>query len=363
MSSSGGAGKLGAALLGLAVIAGGVVAFRYSQKQGAAEAVEHEARVELVRFALGVARCAANKHNLPETGPRVPARLVDVSGKRYANGEQDWQDASFSCASFRAPSPQSAQYRWRKLTEQSGRVEARADIDGDGKPDKWFEIEVRCAKSSECTAVNYVSEVTVDGLRKPPGILSWLRRAATYLGEPPSLEADDDANPSPASSELAAPPPRPLAVVTSGAPSSLDTLYFEAERRATTKLSGAVLLTLEYKNARGALANAADGTTLHGLYGKQDAKGWVHRGEDVVHVSFDQRGMSEVIEKAPRDLHGQGFAECLPEKLLAAVAPPASATLDLTLAWNVKHERALWSVKQAKTTIRTYGADHCALVK
>ena len=129
------------------------------------------------------------------------------------------------------------------------------------------------------------------------------------------------------------------------------------------KLSGAVLLELQYKSARGALANAAEGATLHGLYGRQDAKGWVHRGDPVVSVTFNQQGLTEVLEKAARDLHGMAFAECLPEKLLAAVAAPPTTGLDLTLAWDTKHERALWSVKQAKAALRTFGADSCAVVK
>ena len=194
MSSSGAVGKVVAGLLGLALVAGLVVAFRFSQKRGLGSEAEREARIELLRFAAGVARCSAGQHSLPETGPRVPLHLADVSGKKYASVQADWDNPSFACASFQAASPQALQYRWRKITTESGRVEGRADVDADGKPDMWFELDVHCSKPNECDAVNYVNQVSVDGVREPPRVLSWLGRAAKFIGEPPSLEAEDDAS-------------------------------------------------------------------------------------------------------------------------------------------------------------------------
>jgi hypothetical protein len=154
-----------------------------------------------------------------------------------------------------------------------------------------------------------------------------------------------------------------LAVVTAGTPTGLDTLYLEAERRASTKLSGAALLELEYKNTRGPLGNTAEGMTLRGLYGRQDVKGWVHRGESIVSVTFNQQGWTEVLEKAARELHVAGFADCQPEKLLLAMVAPTTATLDLSLGWDAQRERALWMIKEGKAAARRFGADRCAIVK
>lgn len=363
MSSS--VGKVVAGLVGLALVGSMVVAFRYSQKRGALSDAEREARLELVRFSGGVARYSI-QHSLPETTKRVPRRLADVSGKKYTSTAEDWLDEGFAGAMFQAASPQSVQYRWLKLSPQNGRVEARADTDADGKPDAWFEVDVRCPRANECQAANFVNEVTPDGTRQPPSLLAWVGRAATFVGEPPSLSADDEEPPPlPSASAVAAAPapPKPLAVVTAGTPTGLDTLYLEAERRAGGKLSGAVLLELEYKSTRGPLGNTADGLTLRGLYGRQDVKGWVHRGEPIVSVTFNQQGWAEVLEKAPRELRAPGFAECQPEKLLAAMAAPTTAILDLSLRWDAKRERALWLVKEGKAPARNFGADRCAVVK
>lgn len=362
MSSS--VGKVVAGLVGLALVGSMAVAFRYSRQRGALSDAEREARLELVRFSGGVARYGI-QHRLPETTRRVPLRLADVSGKKYTSRAEDWRDEGFSVAMFQAASPQSVQYRWLKLSPQSGRVEARADGDGDGKPDAWFEVDVRCPKVNECEAANFVNEVTADGARQPPGLLAWFGRASTFVGEPPSLAAEDEAPPSPlpSASTVATAAAKPLAVVTAGTPTGLDTLYLEAERRAGTKLSGAVLLELEYKDTRGPLGNTADGMSLRGLYGRQDVKGWVHRGEPIVNVTFDQQGWNEVLEKAARELRTTGFAECQPEKLLAAMAAPTAATLALALGWDAKRERALWTVREAKAAPRHFGADRCAILK
>jgi hypothetical protein len=363
--SSSGVGKVVAGVVGLALVGSMVAAYRYSQTRGAGSDAEREARLELVRFSGALAR-AGLQNGLPETSQRVPRRLADVSGKKYTSVADDWLDEGFARAQFQAMSPQSVQYRWLKLSPQDGRVEGRADTDADGKPDTWFEIDVHCPKSNQCQAANFVTEVTADGVRQPPSLLSWFGRASTFVGDPPSREAEDTEAPPPPPSSAStanAPVPKPLAVVEPGVPVGLDTLYLEAERRAGTKLSGAALLTLEYKSVRGPLGNTADGLTLHGLYGRQDVKGWVHRGEQLVSVTFNQQGWVEVLQKAPGELHGLAFAECQPEKLLTAIAASTEKSLDLSLGWDVKRERGLWSAKEAKGPRRIFGADRCAIVK
>jgi hypothetical protein len=353
-------GKVIAGLVGLALVGGMALAFRYSQKRGALSDVEREARLELVRFSGGMARHGI-QHGLPESTRRVPLRLADVSRKKYTSTSEDWLDEGFAAAKFQATSPQSVQYRWLKLSPQSGRVEARADVDGDGRPDAWFEVDVRCPSVNECQAANFVNEVTVDGVRQPPGLLAWLGRASTFVGERPSLEAEEAAPTPPAIVTPTA--PQPLPEVTAGTPTGLDTLYVEAERRAGTKLSGAVLLELHYESTRGPLGNTADGLTLRGLYGRQDVKGWVHRGEPIVSVTFTQQGWTAALEKAAGELHVTGFAECQPEKLLGAMAAPTTATLDLSLGWDGIRGRVLWVVKEGKAAVRRFGADHCAIVR
>jgi hypothetical protein len=64
--SSSGVGKVVAGVVGLALVASMVVAFRYSQTRGAGSEAEREARLELVRFAGGLAR-AGLQNGLPET--------------------------------------------------------------------------------------------------------------------------------------------------------------------------------------------------------------------------------------------------------------------------------------------------------
>jgi hypothetical protein len=182
-------GKVVAGVVGLALVGSMVLAFRYTQRRGVLVDAEREARLGLVRFSGGVARYGIQRA-LPETTKRVPLRLADVSGKKYTSGPEDWQDEGFAGAMFQATSPQSMQYRWLKLSPQSGRVEARADVDGDGKPDTWFEVDVYCPKFNECEAANFITEVTADGVRQPPGLLTWLGLGRRVVGEPPSVEPD-----------------------------------------------------------------------------------------------------------------------------------------------------------------------------
>lgn len=357
MALSGGVGKVLAAVVALGFIGVGVVALRSSQKRGRAAEAESEARIELVRAAAAFARCGVNRAAVPETSPRVPAHLSDIASKSYQSSADEWQTDAFTCADFSIAAPQLLQYRWRKRSALSGVVEARTDVDGNGVPDKWFEIEVSCSRPRECQAVNYPTEVLEDGVREPPAVLGFLGRAKSYVGEPPSLSDDDGPPPAP----VGAPPPKPLAVVTAGVPTALDTLYFETERRAAAKRPGVVLLELEYKQVRDKLADAAQGTSLRALFGMPDPKGTVPRGAEIVRVDFSQQGMAEAVEKAPRDLHAVGFAECLPEKLLATLSPGEATSM--TLSWDAKRERALWRVQQGKTLPRNFGADRCSLVK
>lgn len=361
MALSGGVGKGIALLVGVGFTVTCVYAFKVSQRRGFAGEAEREARLELVAFAGKMARCAVGQ-GLPKTSARVPAKLADVSAKTYTSKPEDWKDQAFECADYQLTGAQHLQYRWYKNSPEYGSVEARGDTDGNGLPDTWYEIRVICSKPRTCEAVNYVSTVDENGLREPPSILRWFGRSKAFMGEPPSLSADDEVAPSaPAPAPLPEASAKPLEEVKPGAPTPLNTLYFDAERRAASKLAGAVLLELEYKGARERLGDPVRGLSARGFYGHPDAKGVVAAGAEVVSVSYDQAGFKETLTKAPRELHAVGFAECLPEKLILALEPPAAITM--TLAWSKKDARAVWTTQGGKAPPSSYSADTCAKAK
>jgi hypothetical protein len=344
--------KGGLVLAGLLLAAW--LAYGEAMRRSHSGGVTREARVELVRFALGMAKQC---RPFPETGARVPSRLREVSIKTYQSRPVDWEEPAFQCAKFELRDPQRLQYRWHKDSDLSGRVEARADTDGDGAPDTWYEVPINCAKE-RCEAPNYALEVTADGQRLPPLLLRVFGQATSYSGERPSLVPGDQ---EPKTGGSALPPLPPPPVIAKGAAIPLDVLFVEAERRAAKQLPSAVLLELEATQVEQGAADPAKGTRLRASYGVPDAKGKVARGADLVTVTFDAEGMSEKLEKAPRDLRLLGTIECLPEKLLAlaALTPPVTMTLE----WDVKRERSLWRLKSGKLPERLYSVEKCAVVK
>lgn len=346
--------KLKGGLLAVGFLLAAWLAYGEAMRRSHAGGVTREARVELVRFALGMAKQC---RPFPETGARVPSRLRDVSIKTYQSRAVDWEEPAFQCAKFELREPQRLQYRWLKESDISGRVEARADSDGDGEPDTWYEVPITCAKD-RCEAPNYALEVTADGQRLPPLLLRLFGQASAYGGERPSLVAGDQ---EPKTGGSALPPPPPPPVIAKGAAIPLDVLFVEAERRAAKRLPSAVLLELEATQVQQSAADPAKGTRLRASYGVPDAKGRVARDADLVTVTFDAEGMSEKLEKAPRDLRQLGTIECLPEKLLAlaGLAPPVT----MTLKWDAKRERGLWRLKSGELTERLYNVEQCAGVK
>jgi hypothetical protein len=359
MAVSGGAGKALAFGIGVSLVAALIYGWRFSERRAHETGAEHEAQTELVRLASGIARCAAPDLKLPATSERVPARMVDVSAKAYGSQAGDFQGEAFQCAEFAARPPQRLQYRWVKDGSRNGRAEARADTDGDGLPDRWFEIRIDCS-SDGCEAANYPHEVLADGTRVPPGLLGLLGRAKRTRGEPPSSSADDAPLAVMASGAAQAPPP-PAPVIAAGAPVALDTLFLEAERRAASRMPGAGLLQLTLDATRGRVLIPAEGTTLTAFYGRADARGIVARGAEVLRVRFDAAGLQDAFEVAPQALHRVGFAECLPGQLLGFFLD--ATPRKLTLGWDAKRERALWLVEEKSAPQRSYGADRCAVVK
>jgi hypothetical protein len=251
------------------------------------------------------------------------------------------------------------QYRWYRDGKARGRVEARADSNGDGAPDTWFEVPVSCDGGAHCEVPNYPIEISEDGERRPPLLLRLVGQASAYRGERPSLAAGDNAPSGDGGFSKAPPPPPPL--IAKDAAAALDVLFVEAERRAATKLPGAVLLELELLQVQQPLADPTQGTRLVSRFGVPDLKGKVPRGADLVVVTFDAEGMSEKIDKAPNDLRRLGPIDCQPGKLFPATALPPP--LSMTLSWDATRDRALWRVKSGTSRAeRLLSAESCAIV-
>jgi hypothetical protein len=349
--------KGGAVALGLGVAAW--FAYGEAQRRSHAGNVAREARVELVRFAGGIAKCSTQQP-LPETSRRVPLSLSEVSAKTYTSRPEEWNDDAFECAGFRIGAPQYMQYRWSRDGDGKGRVEARADSNGDGAPDTWFEVPVSCETRAHCEVPNYPIEVSEDGERLPPLLLRMVGQASAYRGEPPSsVGGGAVSSRGPAISQ--APPPPPPSILR-GVAVALDVLFVEAERRAATKLPGAVLLELELLDVQQPLADPAQHTRLVSRFGVPDVKGRVPSGAEVVSVTFDAEGMTEKVDKANTDLRRLGTIDCPPEKLFRAAAMPPP--LSMALSWDTERNRALWRVKSGISAAeRLLSAESCAIVK
>lgn len=359
MALSGGVGKWVAAVVGVGLIGASVWAFRVSRRTGFELEAAHEASLQLPLFASAMARCAVARRSLPATSGWVPARLAEVSAKPHVASATVWEEEPFACAGFKLSGEQRLQYRWRRNDDSHGRVEVRADFDGDGAPDHWLEVNVDCPRVGECQAVNYVTEVLEDGTREPPSVLTWLGRARRHLGEPPSLT--DEVEPSAPIVSVARVAPPPLPAVESGVPSRLDTLHFEAERRALAVRAGVVLLEADYQGVSGALLDPGAGGALRSVYGSPDRQGLVRVDEDVVEVTFGPGGVEVKPKKARRPLHAVGLVDCLPERLLASVG--GDRALRATLAWDSARERASWTVRETNKPPRTFSAERCAAMR
>jgi type IV pilus assembly protein PilA len=116
------------------------------------QAKSAEGRASVTELALGIVSCAETDpaHALPESSPSVPPNLSDVSGKKYMSSAADWSAPAFSCGKFRMSAPQYFQYSWVKESATSGRAEARADFDGNGRPDVVFDVPITCS-DGKCT--------------------------------------------------------------------------------------------------------------------------------------------------------------------------------------------------------------------
>jgi hypothetical protein len=125
------------------------------------EARASEGKVAVMVLARGVAACASLERvderggvaaGLPPTSKPVPASLAEIAAKPYVSSPSDWGEQAFACAHFSLEAPQSFQYQWVALGPRAGVARASADLDGDGKPDHRFEIDVTCGAGGECRA-------------------------------------------------------------------------------------------------------------------------------------------------------------------------------------------------------------------
>jgi len=148
----GGVLLFGVVLVGI-LAALGIAGFRSYLTQAKAA----EGRNEVMALARGMVVCAEQKQAetgslaLPPSAPPVPSTLSQVSGRKYMSSPSDWSADAYTCAKFSVSMPQYFQYEWQQDTPSSGRAIARADLDGDGKPDQQLTATVTCSGTT-CTA-------------------------------------------------------------------------------------------------------------------------------------------------------------------------------------------------------------------
>ena len=108
-----------------------------------------DARSALTALTRAMVACGA-RGPLPDTSEWVPADASDVSGKKYESRGSDWSSqGAFSCSGCRLSQPQYFRYRWLRSARNSGRFEAEADLNGDGKTDVWANQPVSC-RAGKC---------------------------------------------------------------------------------------------------------------------------------------------------------------------------------------------------------------------
>ena len=118
----------------------------YGARKYIVNAKRAEAQAVTAELARGIARCATQRGQLPPTSAPVPADLAHIRGMKYQSAARDWADEPFVCAGFSLTDPQYFQYQWVKQSDQSGVVQAIADLDGDGQPDGEHRVEVVCER-------------------------------------------------------------------------------------------------------------------------------------------------------------------------------------------------------------------------
>ena len=130
----------------------------YGVRRYIVQAKVAEGRVNSGVLARGIADCAAQEGELPETSSKVPLELEMVRAVKYQSSLDDWSDDTFRCARFRLTEPQYFQYQWvLKDDVDAGSVVAEADLDGDGVAEIRLELEVDCSGDS-CRVADTMKE-------------------------------------------------------------------------------------------------------------------------------------------------------------------------------------------------------------
>jgi hypothetical protein len=111
-------------------------------------------------IARGASRCAGGEdaivdadggpgsptwRGLPASSAAIPPSLADVAGRKYQSSLSEWSGEPWRCMQVEVSAPQYYQYRWTRKSDTEGIAEASADLDGDGKADRYVAQEVHCA--------------------------------------------------------------------------------------------------------------------------------------------------------------------------------------------------------------------------
>jgi hypothetical protein len=142
-------------LCAVAVPACGVAAALgiYGVRKYMDNAKQAEARHALPAFAGAIVECARGEGVLPSTSAPVPGSLTSVSRQKYQSAAQDWSsDPTLACSRFTMTGPQYYQYQWVLEGPTQGRVQALADLDGNGAPDHPLSLRVSCSTAGACSA-------------------------------------------------------------------------------------------------------------------------------------------------------------------------------------------------------------------
>jgi hypothetical protein len=320
-----------AGLVGVAFVAFAVVAFRWSTKRANVAEAEREAELALVDLADGIARCATKSgKNLPVSARPVPAKLSQVTHQKYVSQPEDYSDAAYVCAGFSKVAPQGMQYVWRKVDETQGYVQAIGDFNRDGVPDRWLEVPIAC-RDNECRTTNYVYDVGEDGVRHPPRALAALGRADEYHAEPPSHDPDEPSSWSTsAPSEAKATEGKEVVVAqnkvlekfrpdTDGRPLPLNAIFDAADRKIAIEHPTLSLVAFEATNLDGQKpVDPKSGAHVRLVYGEPGANDEVSVGSEVYSLTYTNKGLVGVTEKAKEKLRRLDTPLCRPEAAVEA---------------------------------------------
>jgi hypothetical protein len=117
----------------------------YGVRKYIVNAKQAEARAALIAWADGLAACGQKEGRLPPSTAPVPANLASIAARKYQSTPTEWSEQAHTCAGFALKEPQYFQYRWERHSDDSGRLLAVADLNGDSVAECELELDVTCA--------------------------------------------------------------------------------------------------------------------------------------------------------------------------------------------------------------------------